>query len=46
MKYAAEMGSGAMTYTNIHKNWVRHSKVNGGGRVQGHTQYGDGTNLL
>jgi hypothetical protein len=29
MKYAAEMGSGAMIYvhTKFHKDWLRHSKV-------------------
>jgi hypothetical protein len=31
MKYAAEMGSGAEMYIPIHKDWFRHSEVNGGG---------------
>jgi hypothetical protein len=33
MKNAVEMGSGAMIYiyTKVHKDWFRHSKVNGGG---------------
>jgi hypothetical protein len=32
MKYAVEMGSGAMIYiTKFHKDWFRHSKVDGGG---------------
>jgi hypothetical protein len=33
MKYATEIGSGAMIYvhTKFHKDWFRHSKVNGEG---------------
>jgi hypothetical protein len=31
MKYVVELGSGAMIYnTKFHKDWFRHSKVNGG----------------
>jgi hypothetical protein len=31
MKYGVEMGSDAMVYiTKFHKNWFRHSEVNGG----------------
>jgi hypothetical protein len=32
VKYAVEMGSDTMIYITIfHKDWCRHSKVNGGG---------------
>jgi hypothetical protein len=32
MKYAVEMGSAAMIYIRkFHKDWFRHSKVDGGG---------------
>jgi hypothetical protein len=36
MKYAAEMGLGAMIYTKFHKDWFRHSKVYGGGGIYRH----------
>jgi hypothetical protein len=45
MKYAAEMGSGAMIYTKFHKCWFRHSKVNRGDS-QAHKQHGDSISLL
>jgi hypothetical protein len=43
MKYAAETGSGAMNYIpSFHKDWFRHSKINGGGKdSQIHAQHGD-----
>jgi hypothetical protein len=41
MKYAVEMGSGAMI-----KHWFRHSKVDGGGNSQTHRQEGDLISLL
>jgi hypothetical protein len=37
MKYAMEMGSGAMKHTKFHKDWLRHSKVNRGGGNTRHT---------
>jgi hypothetical protein len=30
MKYAVEMGSDAITHTNSHEDWFRHSKVDRG----------------
>jgi hypothetical protein len=38
MKYAAEMGSGAMihVHTNFHKNYFTHPKVDGG--IHRHTE--------
>jgi hypothetical protein len=44
MKYATEMGSGAMIYvhTTFHKDWFRHSKAEGGK----HGQNGDHISLL
>jgi hypothetical protein len=45
MKYAAEMGSGAMTYAKFHKNWFIHSKVDAMG-VYRHRQQGDLIRLL
>jgi hypothetical protein len=32
MKYAVQMGPGAMVYITIHKDWFRRSKVNSWGR--------------
>jgi hypothetical protein len=49
MKYAIEIGSGAMIYvhTKFHTNWFRHSKSNGGGGgIHGHRQEGNLTILL
>jgi hypothetical protein len=32
MRYAMEIGSGTVdVHTEFHKDWLRHSKVNGGG---------------
>jgi hypothetical protein len=39
MKYAVEMGSGAMIYTKFHKNWFRHSKTNRRGDSQTSRQH-------
>jgi hypothetical protein len=45
VKYAVEMGSGAMVYiTRFHKDWLRHSKVNWGGGGDKHR--GDDVSLL
>jgi hypothetical protein len=45
MKYALEMDSGAtIHYTNFHKDWFRHSKVNRGDS-QTHRQHGDRISL-
>jgi hypothetical protein len=38
MKYAVELGSGAMIHTKFHKHWLRHSKVNRGGFTDIQTQ--------
>jgi hypothetical protein len=44
MKYAVEMASGVMVYTNFHKDCFSHSKVEGGGYRD--TLYGDRISLL
>jgi hypothetical protein len=45
MKYAAETDSGVVVYTNFHKYWFCHSKVDGGD-TQTHRQHGDRVSLL
>jgi hypothetical protein len=47
MKYAVEMGSGAMIYvhTRFYKDWFRHSEVDKGD-TQTHRQHGDLMSLL
>jgi hypothetical protein len=46
MKYAVEMGSGAMIHTKFLKDWFSHLKVDRGILIQTHRQQGDLISLL
>jgi hypothetical protein len=47
MKYTLEMDSFANdTHTKVHKNWFRHSDVDGGGDLQTHREHGDLISVL
>jgi hypothetical protein len=48
MKYAVEMSSGDTdcVHTKFHKDWFRHSEVDGGTHIQARTQQGDVVSLF